>query len=178
MPSSHKGCKLKKRTIEHSTKIQQALLGKKRTSEFKAKISKATTGTNNPFFGKHHTEETKNKIRLARLGHKLSEETKAKISLSETGVKNRWYGVKGDKHPAWKGNHAGIQAAHDRARVLYPCPKGKQRHHIDGNPYNNNPENIAFLTQKKHSRIDGRAEKIKRVWVGKKRTGLRGKMIR
>jgi len=46
-------------------------------------------GENNPFYGKHHTEETKEKNRQAHLGktHETSEETKAKISESLKGHK-------------------------------------------------------------------------------------------
>lgn len=40
---------------------------------------------NNPFKGKHHTEETKIKLRNFKLGKKLSEETKRKISISNKG---------------------------------------------------------------------------------------------
>lgn len=31
-------------------------------------------GKNNPFYGRHHTEETKQKIRLARLKNKVNNE--------------------------------------------------------------------------------------------------------
>lgn len=41
--------------------------------------AKELIGEGNPFYGKHHTEETKEKIRQAALGRKLSEETKQKI---------------------------------------------------------------------------------------------------
>ena len=82
--------------------------GKHHTAETKEKISKANTGKpspnkgkplspetkdklrakalerdmsgeNNPFYGKHHTEESKEKNRQAHLGKPLSEETKAKL---------------------------------------------------------------------------------------------------
>ena len=39
-------------------------------------------GKENPFFGKHHTEETKNKIRLTRFGTKASLETRKKLSIA------------------------------------------------------------------------------------------------
>ena len=39
-------------------------------------------GENNPFFGKHHSEETKKKISEYRIGKRHSEETKKKMSKS------------------------------------------------------------------------------------------------
>jgi hypothetical protein len=39
---------------------------------------------------------------------------------------------------------------------MFPCPKGKERHHIDGNPLNNSPENILLVTRKEHMMADGR----------------------
>ena len=54
--------------------------GKKRTEEFKKRLSKYLRGKNNPMWGKNHTNETKGKIRQKALGRKLSDETKEKIS--------------------------------------------------------------------------------------------------
>jgi hypothetical protein len=62
----------------------------------------------------------------------------------------------GSLNPMWKGDKAGIGSAHYRARSRYKVPKGYERHHIDGNPYNNNPENIAIVTRKEHQILDGR----------------------
>ncbi len=65
------------KTLEHRTKIQKALLGKKRpehvkkamsrlgkphSEETKLKLSKVTQGKNNPFYGKKHTRTTIEKI--------------------------------------------------------------------------------------------------------------------
>ena len=50
-------------------------------------------GENNPFYGKHHTEESKMKNRLAHLGKKPSEETRKKMSIAFKGRKITW----GDK---------------------------------------------------------------------------------
>lgn len=44
------------------------------------KKREAVMGSKNPFYGKHHTEETKEKIRKKVLGRKLPEEVKAKIT--------------------------------------------------------------------------------------------------
>jgi predicted Zn-dependent protease with MMP-like domain len=43
-------------------KAQEINKTKTISSETKLKISKATSGVNNPFYGKHHTEETKRKL--------------------------------------------------------------------------------------------------------------------
>lgn len=86
---------------EHKNKISHAV--KNRSKEIIEKIRKATTGTNNPFYGKKHSEETKLKIsQKAKLrkqseeanenrrkklkGRKFSEETIAKMRVA---AKNR-----------------------------------------------------------------------------------------
>jgi len=45
------------------------------------------SGTNNPFFGKHHTEETKKKMSEKHKGKKLTEEHKRKLSEVGKGKK-------------------------------------------------------------------------------------------
>jgi hypothetical protein len=52
----------------------------------------AASGENNPFFGKHHSEETKKKISDAEKGKHLSEKTRKKMSESRKGEKNPFYG--------------------------------------------------------------------------------------
>lgn len=68
----------------------------------------------------------------------------------------------------WKGDKAGQQSGRIRAERLYPCPKGKERHHIDGNTLNNQPENIMFVTRKEHARLDGRIAKANKARLAKK----------
>lgn len=91
--------------------------------------------------GFKHTQESKDKIRQAKLGKRRPE---------ITGVLN----------PNWKGDNISPDGGRQRAIRLYPCPKGKQRHHIDGNPKNNEPSNILILTSKEHMIKDGRLENI------------------
>jgi group I intron endonuclease len=59
-------------------------IGKLHTEDTKIKMSESRKGkfqgNNNPFYGKHHTEEAKDKIRQSRLGTSHSEETKKKMS--------------------------------------------------------------------------------------------------
>lgn len=55
------------------------------------------------------------------------------------------------------GDKAKPQSGRARAERLYECPKGMERHHIDGNPLNNSPENIMIVTVKEHRTLDGRS---------------------
>lgn len=48
------------------------------------------TGENNPFYGKHHTEETKQKLSAMKKGTVLSEETKKLLSQRMTGRPLLW----------------------------------------------------------------------------------------
>lgn len=61
---------------ERNNKIRQAMLGREYKQEWKENLSKVRKGRfkgkENPFFGKHHTEETKAKIRETK-GVKLVE---------------------------------------------------------------------------------------------------------
>jgi hypothetical protein len=59
-------------------------------------------GEKNPMFGKH-----------------LTESQKKSISKSLSGERNYLYGVKGEKHPAWKGDKASIITKYRRAGKLY-----------------------------------------------------------
>lgn len=51
-------------------------------------MSERVRGVGNPFYGKHHTEETKQKLRLINLGKKLPEEVKQKIA-ARSGIGRR-----------------------------------------------------------------------------------------
>lgn len=76
---------------------------------------------------------------------------------------------KREKNNNWKGGQVALQTGRSRAERWYPtrpcdlCGKEKaERHHIDGNPLNNAPENIMFLCRKHHMRLDGRLQKLPR----------------
>ena len=49
--------------------------------------NKDRSGSNNPFFGKHHTDETKKILRKAQIGRIPSVITRLKISKANTGKK-------------------------------------------------------------------------------------------
>lgn len=58
-----------------------------------AMLSKQNSGSGNPMFGKHLSDETKVKISAKTKGSKRSLETRAKISKANTGTKNPMFGV-------------------------------------------------------------------------------------
>ena len=72
--ANRKGCKL---SNEHKAKISKATKGKKKSDEFKRKI----TGKNNHFFGKTHTEQNKKKMSITAKNN-MNEERKKIISAS------------------------------------------------------------------------------------------------
>ena len=51
------------------------------------------------------------------------------------------------------------QSGRAQAERKFPCPKGYERHHIDGNPLNNDPSNIQITKRKDHMIVDGRIDK-------------------
>lgn len=72
----------------------------------------------------------------------------------------------GTEHHAWKGDAVSVRAGRSRALRRYPvtppcqvCQSPKsERHHIDENTANNEPENIAFLCRRCHMAQDGRLQ--------------------
>lgn len=99
-------------------------------------------------------------LMVFKKGQKFTESTRKKIAEAKLGEKN----------PMWKGDLVGKDAAGSRARRKFKSQKGKEIHHLDGNPLNNNPENIVFVTRKEHMILDGRMEAlIKRNEQGKGR---------
>lgn len=54
--------------------------GRKLTQEHKDKISKATSGENNPFYGKTHTSQVTERLKENSTGRRWKEETKQKLS--------------------------------------------------------------------------------------------------
>jgi hypothetical protein len=67
----------------------------------------------------------------------------------------------GEGNPAWKGDGVNEDSARARARRKFKAPKGKERHHIDGNSKNNEDSNVMFLTRKEHMILDGRIKNLK-----------------
>lgn len=92
-------------------------------------------GVGNPFYGKKHTPEAIEKIRQGKLG---------------------------SKNPKWVENMTNPRSGRTRAEKMFPCPKGLERHHINGDSTDNRPENIEFLTRKEHMIKDGRMAVFKK----------------
>lgn len=96
-----------RRSEETLERMRIANEGKTLSAETRAKISEASQGEKNHFYGKKHTPESKAKMSAAQKGKVISSETRAKMSeahknpspetrkkLSEarTGEKNPFYG--------------------------------------------------------------------------------------
>jgi hypothetical protein len=93
--------------------------------------------------GFHHSQATKDKISKGHLGRPRPD-------------------MMGENNPNWHGEEYTIKGARFMAWKLYHgiCPKGMQIHHIDGNPRNNNRNNIAFLTPRAHFDLHCKDEKF------------------
>lgn len=93
-----------------------------------------------------------------RKGFHLTQEHKDRIAATKRGALN----------PNWKGDSAKPQSGRARAARIYKdigscvnCGNPKsQRHHIDRNTLNNNPDNIKILCGYCHLLEDGRLEAL------------------
>lgn len=108
---------------EHKKKLSEALsgennpfYGKHHTEETKRKLSEAKIGKmigeNNPMFGKTHTEESRKKIREAKIGKHLSEATKRKLSEALSGENGPFYGKHHTEEAKRKNREAHIGKTH------------------------------------------------------------------
>jgi len=78
---------------------------------------------------------------------------------------------RGSGNPNWKEHTSKPISGRHRAESLYPntkpcrlCGSSKtERHHIDGNTFNNSTENIDFLCRKHHMEEDGRLS----IWLNR-----------
>lgn len=75
-------------TSETIEKIRASNIGKKRSNEFRKKMSKLKTGIPSTLKGTHLSEQHKQKIGDANRGHRHTEDTKRRISESTRGNKN------------------------------------------------------------------------------------------
>lgn len=69
---------------ESKKKMSEAKIGKRPPS---CDLRKSYKGENNPFFGKHHSDETKAKLREDNIGKTMDQATKDKISVTTKGRK-------------------------------------------------------------------------------------------
>lgn len=84
--------KIRKKKSELSSGTNNPMYGKHHTEETKKKISNihklGMLGEKNPFYGHHHSKETKEKLKEINIGRKATSEMKQKMSESNTGYKN------------------------------------------------------------------------------------------
>ena len=124
---------------------------------------------------KDYTDEEKarHKASQARYYARKCGKDVPKIKLQPTAkqLANLIPAGKEEKHFLWKGDQAKKNSGHKRAhrkfdltnavcRIGVGCSKRLERHHIDGNPLNNEPENIDILCTRHHQEIDGRRAKL------------------
>ena len=93
--------------------IAGSTLGVLCSIETRAKISASKTGERNPFYGKHHSEETRARQSAANTGRHFSAATRAKMSAAQTGERNPMYGRTGERNPNY-GKH---RSAETRAKI-------------------------------------------------------------
>ena len=96
------GGKNSKLSEETKRKLSEARMGMKMSDETKLKISISTSGENNPFYGRQHTEETRRKMRENHwdcsgknhylYGKHIKDETKEKLRQANIGENSYWYG--------------------------------------------------------------------------------------
>lgn len=92
-------------SLEVREKLSRANKGKVLSITTKNKISQSLSGNNNPFYGKHHTEEVRNKLSSMNkgklnpnFGKHRSQETKEKIGVS-LATKIFWFhSPSGEEH--------------------------------------------------------------------------------
>lgn len=78
----------------------------------------------------------------------LSLQTKEKLRNSHLGPKNGM----------WKGDQATETSARARARSWFGQVPGLEIHHKDGNPFNNDPDNLVYYSRRYHMKTDGRLD--------------------
>lgn len=141
------------------------------SEETKAKISKSTSGKNNHFYGKHHTEESKMKNRLSNLGKPRNEEYRELKRIQQLGSSNSFYGkhhskesiekISNSNKERWNSNeysYSNLQGYRKLAIEHYGticeyCKTTEGRlevHHLDGDRSNNNISNLSVLCRQCH----------------------------
>lgn len=131
--------------IEWKKHLSLTRIGVPSSAETKQKISQ----------GLIERQRTNPYLRKGMKGKHHSEETKLKLSISKLK----------DKNPNWAGDtpkHI-MDTGHLRAERWFPKIEGKEKHHIDGNPLNNELSNILYVTRKEHMIFDGRLKKLRQI---------------
>ena len=85
-------------------------------------------------------------------------------------AKRKRFGI---EHPNWRGDNACQRTGRSRAERMYPnigacvaCGNpNSERHHLDDNTLNNEPNNIAILCRRCHMKKDGRIEEFRKLAI-------------
>jgi hypothetical protein len=125
-------------------------LGKRRTEEYRSALSEKLKGENNPFFGKHHSDQVKEKLSKERIGKR-------------TGPNNHnWKGGL-----RW-GNKDGYLRMTDgtflhrrimEKKIGRPLRNDEHVHHKDNNKLNNHPDNLEVLSNSEHRKLHAKDQK-------------------
>lgn len=107
---------------------------------FRKSYKKTGYGDKNPFYGKHHSQETKQKLRQIRTGSKNSQESKNKISL---GLKKYYSNIQ--NRQKLSQSHKGIKHIYTKFGVCPHCNikcdmSNLRRWHLDNCKYKNNKD--------------------------------------
>jgi len=143
---------------EHIEKVSKANKGKKRSIEFKQKMSEVSKLTKN-FTGHKHSEESKKKMSLAKKGKKLniSPETRQRMSKKHSGSKNHFWNGGTSFEPYTPEFNKKLKRK-IRERDNYTCQrpgctvvsKSLFCHHINYIKKNSSEKNLVSLCDKHH----------------------------
>lgn len=93
-------------TEETKEKISQASTRLWQSEEHRKKMSEGASGKNNPFYGKHHSEETRQKLLKWHREHPMSEEQKRiqveRLRKAVTGMKRSKESIEKSAKAKWK----------------------------------------------------------------------------
>ena len=93
-------------TEEAKEKISQASTRLWQSEEHRKKMSEGASGKNNPFYGKHHSEETRQKMLKWHKEHPMSEEQKRiqveRLRKAVTGTKRSKESIEKSAKAKWK----------------------------------------------------------------------------
>ena len=96
------------------------------------------------------------------------------LKEQKLGEKNPMWEKFGDEHPMWKNGSIHEDVGRARIRRKFKPVIDKlieitgvkwDIHHIDGNSFNNEDDNLAISTRKGHMTIDGRLEKVTKTFT-------------
>lgn len=105
------------------------------------------------------TEEQKVRMRAYYYAHKNPCPDCGKLKSNHSTYCHHCSKIR-DRNPNWKGDDVLKVCGNLRARRWFPKVEGKEIHHIDGNPLNNDPSNIFYAERRQHMELDGRLDAL------------------